>query len=260
MEQKPTQKEALEMLKNMNVAFSEQNLVWYIQEADFNKVELLLIAGINPNAPFIDAKKVAYYPFLNAVRKGNIKMLELLLRYGADKEIKDSAGNSSVFYTIANNSVEALEFLIKTGIDINIKNNEGMTALFMAEKNNKKQIAEILRNAGAKEMSAEEKTEYSKKQRSKNILMGAILIGCICLAGWICNGKHSSSSSHSSGSSTSSGSKTCTWCGKSYSGNGYNHLGGSGAASYCAEATNGWEKQNQCCSSKCCEEQWRSRH
>ncbi|MEI8201544.1 MAG: hypothetical protein WCH34_00915 [Bacteroidota bacterium] len=64
----------------------------------------------------------------------------------------------------------------------------------------------------------------------------------------------------SSNSNENSSEKTCTWCGKKYTGDGYNHLGGAGSESYCATASNGWEKENQCCSLKCCEEQWASNH
>ena len=51
MENNITQKEALEMLKQMDISAVPQNLVFYSQEGDENKVALLLKGGVNPNFP-----------------------------------------------------------------------------------------------------------------------------------------------------------------------------------------------------------------
>ncbi|MCW3085110.1 MAG: hypothetical protein JWP12_2476 [Bacteroidetes bacterium] len=43
----------------------------------------------------------------------------------------------------------------------------------------------------------------------------------------------------------------CTWCSKTYTGAGYMHIGNG-----CEIAKNGWERSDNKCSMKCCEEAW----
>ncbi len=45
----------------------------------------------------------------------------------------------------------------------------------------------------------------------------------------------------------------CTWCNKPYTGPGYMHIGDN-----CEVAKNGWERSDNKCSMKCCEEAWNS--
>ena len=59
-----------------------------------------------------------------------------------------------------------------------------------------------------------------------------------------------SGSSSSSSSSYSSSTRTCSWCGKSYSGNGYYHLGND-----CVEGDKNLGAGNMC-STRCCQEEW----
>jgi len=65
---------------------------------------------------------------------------------------------------------------------------------------------------------------------------------------------YSGSSSSSSGSSSSYGSKTCSWCGKSFSGTHYTHLG---KMAPCQSSTNN-NSIGKWCSMKCCSEARRS--
>lgn len=59
-----------------------------------------------------------------------------------------------------------------------------------------------------------------------------------------------SGSSSSSSSSSSSGSRTCSYCGKSYTGNGYYHL-----FDDCVEGDKNLGSGNMC-STRCCQEEW----
>ena len=79
----------------------------------------------------------------------------------------------------------------------------------------------------------------------------AAVLFIIAFIGWGFGKCRNSSSSSSSSSSASSSGHTCTWCGKSYSGNGYMHIGNG-----CETASNGWEKYDNKCSMKCCEDAW----
>lgn len=61
---------------------------------------------------------------------------------------------------------------------------------------------------------------------------------------------YESGSSSGSSSSYSSGSRTCSWCGKSYTGNGYMHFG-----TGCVEGDKNLGSGNMC-STRCCQEEW----
>lgn len=260
MENNNTQKEALEMLQKMNIAFSEQNLIYYAQEGDYNKVELLLKAGVNPNKSWRNEKqKKNIYALHNTAGFGEPKMVQLLLDFNADINLLDEKGESALIYAIQNSKIETVKILIEKGANINHKTKDNINPLYVATKKKNTEIISLLKDAGAEEMSAQEIKSYERSQLVVKIITFAIIIGIVWFFVHIGgkNSSGSSSSSSSSNTSSSSGNHTCTWCGKSYSGNGYNHLGGTGSQSYCAEATNGWEKQNQCCSMKCCEEQSR---
>ena len=256
MENNLSQKEALEMLERMNVTFTEQNLIYYAQEGDYNKVELLLKAGVNPNKSWRNEKqKKNIYALHNTSGFGETKMVELLLEYNADINLLDENGESSIIYAIRNNKTETVKILIDRNANINYKTKDKINPLYVATKKKNSEIIELLKKAGANEMTAIEIKSYERNQIVVKIITVAIIIGIIWFITSI--GGKSSSNSNSSGTfsnSSNKGNHTCTWCGKSYSGSGYNHLGGSGAQSYCAPATNGWEEKDQCCSSKCCEE------
>ena len=255
---KLTQQEALDMLSKMNISFGQQNLVWYSQEGDFNKVELLLIAGANPNICWTNSEaKSDVYGLHNTCLYGKgdkHKMVELLLEYGADINLKDKDGYTALHLAIKDNQPDMVKLLIENGADVNILTKDNRNPLFIAEKKQNEGIIELLKNAGARKMNEAEVKAHKQSKTIRLVSIGICILICFGI-GKMCSGdSKSSSGSYSSGSSSSS-EHTCTWCGKAYSGNGYNHLGGSGATSYCAEATHGWEKQNQCCSIKCCEEQ-----
>lgn len=79
-----------------------------------------------------------------ASSKGNIDMMSLLLRYGADYNIKDIFGNSSLHYASDKGNKEAVNLLITSGADVDIQDNRGSTCLHVACKNNDIELVRIL--------------------------------------------------------------------------------------------------------------------
>lgn len=95
------------------------------------------------------------------------------------------------------------------------------------------------------------KAKKNPKDRKK-LIIGIIVF--IAFAVFYETNKNSNSNNSSSSSGAeSNGNHKCTWCGNSYSGNGYHHIG-----STCELASNGWEKYDNKCSTKCCEEAWKN--
>jgi len=241
-----TQKEALDMLKQMDIPATAQNLAYYSQEKDLNKMELLLIGGVNPNEIHVNQKnKKKVYTFQNACMAGDIPVLELLLEYGANIDLPDDDGRTALHEAINYGKTEVVRFLIEKGANVNALTTVKTNALYMAEEKGNAEIIELLKKAGAREMTEGEKKEFKQAKTIKKASILVMLVFCFGFAYWCTNHKSSS------GGGSSIASHTCTWCGKSYTGNGYMHIG-----ERCEVASNGWERTDHQCTMKCCEEAW----
>lgn len=87
---------------------------------------------------------------LNAAGDGNGKEVELLIRTGADMEVKTSMGWTPLM--MASRSImsdDAALMLISSNAKVDEKNNVGMTALMIAAMCGRTTIVEALLNAGA---------------------------------------------------------------------------------------------------------------
>lgn len=243
--QKLTQKEALEMLQQMNALCVSQNLIWYAGQGDLNKVELLLIGGLNPDTPWVDQQNKQFYALPEAIKVGNIKMIELLLAYGANINLLIGS-DTPLIHAIENGQTDVAKFLIEKGADLNIMNSAKVNALYIAQRKKNNTIIELLKKAGAHEMTAEELKTHGKKKLTGRI---SLVIGVVVLIFFakMCSDKYESS--HSSGGSGSVN-HTCTYCGKSYSHSGYYHIESS-CEQYGKDP--GFDAH---CSNKCCSEDW----
>jgi hypothetical protein len=70
----------------------------------------------------------------------------LLIKYGADVNLKDMYGQTCIYYAILSGKVEIVEFLLDNKADISIQDNKMLTPYQFASKNKQKKIAEILKN------------------------------------------------------------------------------------------------------------------
>lgn len=242
------QKEALDILNKMNVGYTVNNLHYYVNNADEQKVELLLGAGINPNADK-NEKGNSINILQDAIKKGNPRIVEALIKHGADISKKSSGGNTPLITAIESGHIEVVKILIASGADVNATNWAKSKPLFIAEKKGKQEIVQVLTEAGATPMT-EADIKAHKKTKMKFVL---ILVGLITIVGVIFKFTSGNSSSSSSSSSGLAAGHHCTWCNKAYSGNGYMHIG-----TRCEEANNGWEKYDNKCSMQCCEEAWKN--
>lgn len=88
-------------------------------------------------------------PLLIAAQSGKIEILKLLLKAGADFNMKDAYGDTPIHLAISEGHVEIVKLLIDAGIDINLKDYDGSTPLHSAANKDKKDIIKLLLNAGA---------------------------------------------------------------------------------------------------------------
>ncbi len=257
MEQDITQKEALEILDKMDVTFCEQNLIYYARKSDYNKVELLLKAGINPNKSWRnDKQKKNVYALHNTAGFGEPKMVKLLVDNGADLNLLDEKGESALIYAIQNSKTENVKILIEIGANVNHRTKDNINPLYVATKKKSHEIIELLKKADAQEMTVKEIKSYERMQGAIKIITAIILIGIVLFIVYAGNNGSSSSSSSGSSNSTSIGNHTCLKCGNSYSGNGWMTVGGE---QYQPTSDNNGD---QYCSSSCAYEaqslQWKN--
>lgn len=97
------------------------NLINYAIKGDYKQVERLLDAGTNVNAG-ITEKGVT--PLIGAAKQGNLSIVNLLVDYGANINLKDIEGKTAIDYARANGHNKVAEFLEKTA---NTKSLEGFT-------------------------------------------------------------------------------------------------------------------------------------
>ena len=64
--------------------------------------------------------------------------------------MQDDLGRTALILFSSIGNFKLVEYLIKNGADVNIKNNEGKTALDLAKEKGHIKISEILKNADAK--------------------------------------------------------------------------------------------------------------
>ena len=188
-----TQKDAVDMLFKMNWGVVQQNLIFFIEKNDLNKVNLLLIAGLNPNEPYFNDKtKTNYFALHQAAIFGSPEIIDKLIEFKADVNIKGSKGMSPIFSAINKGKIENVKTLIKNGADVNFKSKSKINPLYYSVQKNKNEITEILKQAGAKEMTDEEIKDHKMTKIPKYILIGVAIIGCV----WIFGGNIFSSSSN----------------------------------------------------------------
>jgi len=82
----------------------------------------------------------------------NINKLKMLLDSDVDIDLQDElGGNTRLMDASAVGNYDVVDLLIKHGADINLKNNYGKTALYIASVNRKNDIVDLLKKHGAKE-------------------------------------------------------------------------------------------------------------
>ena len=102
---------ANEILVQRGISKEPKEVMNYIKNNDFEKVDLVLKAGFDPNTSYN-----ANYPIYYAVRYKRPEILKLLLDSGADIKMEVSGPLRD---SIINNNYECAKLLIEYGADVN---------------------------------------------------------------------------------------------------------------------------------------------
>jgi ankyrin repeat protein len=99
-----------------------------IAKNDINKIEELL-SNVDINNVRQGRKKLT--PLMYAVKKGNLKVIDLLLKNNADLDAKDKRGNTALIHATLNQRLDIIQKLVDSGANIDEQNNMGNTALMI---------------------------------------------------------------------------------------------------------------------------------
>ena len=250
--------EPLELLKQMDITFDPQNLVYYAGNGNnYTAVELLLKAGMDVDSVGKEGTNALW----NATAVGREKTMRLLISNGANVNALTAKGYTPLLTAISKKyqdktypALNIIRILLEAKADPEIKA-DGIWAMALAAKNKDNELIELLKNYGAKEITVEEAQKSSNAiDKSKKVAWVAptIIVAIVVLCFGTCYYMGSNSSSSGSGSYASAKTHTCEWCKKQYTGAGYYHI-----EDQCASKDVDFD---QCCSQKCCQEEWNSTH
>lgn len=82
-----------------------------------------------------DQDKFDNSPLYISSFEGNLELVKLFVKKGADLEAKTNVGDTSLMVACLYKKTEIMGFLIKSGANLNAQNNQGGTALFKATWN-----------------------------------------------------------------------------------------------------------------------------
>ena len=86
---------------------------------------------------------------IEAIRYGQVETIKGLLEGGADVNVRDTNGLSTLAQAIVTGQVEVVKLLLQSGADVNLKDGSGITALARATGLGAVDSIEILLGAGA---------------------------------------------------------------------------------------------------------------
>lgn len=120
-----------------------------IYAAFYNKYEILEDL-LQTQKYSIDAVNCHGRSALMMAAKNNcINALEILIRHGAQLDLRDEMGATALFFAVRMNSIECVKMLIQAGLDVNICDKTGNSAVFSAARLNNVECVSLLINHGA---------------------------------------------------------------------------------------------------------------
>ena len=108
-------------------------------------VEEALKNGANANARSILGRALHH-----AIEARDAETVEVLLRYGAKVNAKNSVGWTALHLAACKGETESAEVLLRYGANVNAQDDNGLTALTYAEMHRHSDLARLLRSYGAR--------------------------------------------------------------------------------------------------------------
>ena len=122
------------------------------QDSHSKASQVLLKRGADPNIRKKDGATTLMY----ASQNGHSEVVQILLKGDADPNIRKKGEATALMYASQNNHSEVVQILLKGGADPNSRTENGVTSLMVASENGHSQVVQILLKGGAEPNIQEE--------------------------------------------------------------------------------------------------------
>ena len=143
---------ALAQLNLNPLAGYYQNIPRAVQANDVARVRTLLADGNSPNQTDENGGTTGLHI---AASNGNLQILAILYKAGADVNQKDAVGSIPLDYAVEHDHLEAAKLLVQLKSNINAQNKNGMTPLMFAAKAGDSEMVRMLLAGGANPNTAD---------------------------------------------------------------------------------------------------------
>jgi ankyrin repeat protein len=110
----------------------------HLESADY-----LIRAGASINTP--SNNELNATPLQSAVAGGHAPVVKMLLKNGAQPNVRERGGATPIHTAAANGDTESIQLLILAGADLHLRNDEGKLPLHLAEAKGHSKAVEILK-------------------------------------------------------------------------------------------------------------------
>lgn len=105
--------------------------------------EYLVRAGASVNTPSNNELRVT--PLHSAVAGGHAAIVKMLLKNGANPNVRERGGYTPLHTAAANGDLASIQLLILAGADLHLRSDDGKLPLHLAEEKEQHQAAELLK-------------------------------------------------------------------------------------------------------------------
>jgi ankyrin repeat protein len=123
-----------------------KNIPRAAQANDVGKIRELLASGYSPNQTDENGGTTGMHV---AASTGNLQIIAILYKAGADFNQKDNVGSTPLDYAAEHDQLEAVKLLLDIKARVNDENKNGMTALMFAAKTGNVEMLRLLLARGA---------------------------------------------------------------------------------------------------------------
>ena len=143
-------------------------------KGNFDEVKARIQAGADINTQDPGSQTT---PLMYAAGQGKLKVVNYLIRQGAERNKCDNSGKTALFHAVSGESVKVVKSLLRAGDHPEVTDQQGWTPLMHACDGNQLSIVRCLIQHGAKPNHVDERGEnaLSLAQRWKNQHMVALL-------------------------------------------------------------------------------------
>ena len=121
--------------------------MWYSADRGLETTSKILIASRKIDLNKLDVN--GHGALTQAIINGHTKIALMLIKWGADLQIRTSEGNTLLMLAVLAQGPEIVNLLLRHGVEVNAQDRVGDTALMLAASTAQISMIEMLINAGA---------------------------------------------------------------------------------------------------------------